>query len=348
VEVRPFWYLFLSYLLAYNLITSKRQLRAFFWIVILGAGVKSFQGLYIFLIVLKGSIQGQNELMAHEESFFFVALILLLILFFLHHRYKPQLYVTLLLLPGVLVSLVANNRRTDYIALLVGVMVAWALLFVLKPRMRLGLVAGLVICGMFLAGYVLAFAHSSGSLAAPARAILSIINPASADARDAASNLYRVVENYDLKFTVKQSPLIGMGFGLPFLQPIALPNISGLDQYYLFVPHNTIYWVWMRLGAIGFMALWYLFGSIIVRGCLIVRQIKDPYLQVVAIYIVAVTFMEVVVAFADYQLFFYRNVIYLGLLAGILVKLPLLDKEKETPVHETARIVLLPALPDVG
>src|SRR5581483_10882052 len=71
VEVRPFWYLFLSYLLAYNLITSKRQLRAFFWIVILGAGVKSFQGLYIFLIVLKGSIQGQNELMAHEESFFF-------------------------------------------------------------------------------------------------------------------------------------------------------------------------------------------------------------------------------------------------------------------------------------
>jgi hypothetical protein len=81
VEVRPFWYLFESYLLAYNWITHKKHLRLFFWFVILGAGIKSFQGLYIYLFVLKGNLQGVNELMAYEESFFFVALILLLFLF---------------------------------------------------------------------------------------------------------------------------------------------------------------------------------------------------------------------------------------------------------------------------
>lgn len=129
---------------------------------------------------------------------------------------------------------------------------------------------------------------------------------------------------------------MGLGFGKPFLQPILLPNIITLDPYYNYVPHNTIYWIWMSLGPIGYFALWYLFGAIIIRGCLIVRQLRDRYLQLVAIYIVAIVFMEVVVAFADYQLFFYRNVIYLGLLTGILLKLPSMDEKKEQPVHESA------------
>ncbi len=83
----------------------------------------------------------------------------------------------------------------------------------------------------------------------------------------------------------------------------------------------------MRLGAIGFLAFWYLIGSIIVRGSFIARQLHDRFLQTVAIYVVSVTIMEIIVAFADYQLFFYRNVIYVGLLVGILVKLPKLDKD---------------------
>ena len=41
------------------------------------------------------------------------------------------------------------------------------------------------------------------------------------------------------------------------------------------------------------------------------------------------TVMEIIVAYADYQLFFYRNVIYIGLLAGILMRLPDLDKPVE-------------------
>ncbi len=72
-------------------------------------------------------------------------------------------------------------------------------------------------------------------------------------------------------------------------------------------------------------------------------------MQVVAIYIVAVTVMEVIVAFADYQLFFYRNVIDLGLLCGLLVKLPLLDQEqKEVSIDEFANGVPVPTESLVG
>ena len=356
LEVRPFWYMFLSYLLAHNLVTHKSHIRSFFWIVILGAGIKGVQGVYIYLVVLHGSLVGQNEIMSHEESFFFVALILLLILFCLHCRYRSQLYAALLVLPFVLVALVTNQRRADYIALLVGIVVAWILVFIVKPRARKWLTVGALITVVLGAGYVALLSRSGGSLAEPARAIVSIIVPGAADARDASSNRYRIIENFDLKYTVKQNPLLGLGFGKEFLQPIPLPVLATDDPTnggnpYLYVPHNTIYWVWMRLGPIGYLALWYLIGAIIVRGCLIVRQLKAPYLQLVAIYIVAIIFMEVAVAYADYQLFFYRNVIYLGLLAGILMKLPTLDaldKEKKERTHETTRSISISSIPDMG
>lgn len=339
LEIRPLWYLFLSYLLGYNLITHKNQIRNFLWATIIGAGVKGIQGTYIVLVYLHGHLQGQNEIMAHEESFFFVALILLVILFSLHYNYRPQFFAALLVMPCLLVALIANNRRADYSALLIGIMVSWALAILVKPQARKGLVIALIIFVALGGAYVVAFAHAGGSIGEPARALMSVIQPSQANARDTASNLYRTIENYDLKYTARLNPL-GLGFGKPFLQPILLPNIVTLDPYYNYVPHNTIYWIWMRLGPIGYFALWFLFGAIIIRGSLIARQLRDHYLQLVAIYIVAIVFMEIVVAFADYQLFFYRNVIYLGLLTGILLKLPSIDQKidekKEQPAHETA------------
>src|SRR5258706_3654901 len=347
LEVRPFWYLFLSYLLAYNLITDKKQIRILFWFIIICAGIKSLQGTYIYLVQYHGNLTGVNEIMAHEESFFWVAVILLVVLFFIHHNYRPQLYVALLTLPTIVIALIGNQRRTDYIALLVGAIVAWAIIVQVKPRARKQLVIGMIVFLIVGAAYVLAFGSSGGGFAQPARAIMSQFRP---DPRDAASNLYRTIENTDLKFTVIQNPILGMGFGKEFLQPIPLPNILVLDPYYLYIPHNTIYWVWMRLGALGYAALWFVFGSIVVRGCILAKQLRDKYLQLVAIFVVAITFMEIIAAYTDYQLFFYRNIIYLGLLVAELMKVPMLDKEKEKEEveHAPSNAVRLPTPALVG
>ena len=86
----------------------------------------------------------------------------------------------------------------------------------------------------------------------------------------------------------------------------------------------------MALGPLGYAALWFFLGSLIIRGCQIARSLRDPYLQVVAVFVVGVTVMEIVVAFADQQLFIYRNVIYLGLLAGLLLRLPAMDRAPAT------------------
>jgi hypothetical protein len=332
LQLRPFWYTFLSYILAYNFVTRKSHIRNFFWLIIISVGFKALQGLYVYLIVYRGDLQGHQTIMSHEESFFYAGLILLLVIFSLYYRYRPQLVACLCVAPAVLIALVANQRRADYIALLAGIICAWVVVFLLKPKARRALLTGMIICGSLVTAYVLAFSSSQAPYASPARAIIGAIDPSQGDTRYASSSLYRDYENYDLQYTAKQYPL-GRGFGKVFLQPKSLvslyPDIRADDPIYNYVPHNTIYWIWVDMGPIGFFALWFLIGSIVIRGCFIARQLKDPYLQVVAIYIVAMTVMEVLVAFADYQLFFYRNVIDLGLLAGLLVKLPLLDKEQK-------------------
>jgi hypothetical protein len=324
-EVRSFWYLFLGYLLAYNLIRTKQHVRLLLWCVILCAGIKALQGVYIYLFVIHGDLAANHEIMAHEESFFWISVLLLLVLFSLHTRYKPQLYTALALLPFLLLSLIANNRRADFVALLVGLVVAWVLIFTIKQRARPVLLVVLLVAAVCIGAYVAAFSNETGGFSAPARAIVSVFRP---DPTEAASNLYRDIENYDLKYTVKLNPM-GLGFGKPFLQPVLLPDLSSLDPVYNYIPHNTIYWVWMRLGPIGFLALWYLFGAMIVRGSILARQLKDPYVQLVAIFIVAMIIMEIIVAYADYQLSFYRNVIYVGMLAGALMRLAGMEKEAE-------------------
>jgi hypothetical protein len=45
------------------------------------------------------------------------------------------------------------------------------------------------------------------------------------------------------------------------------------------------------------------------------------------VFVVAATIMEILFAYADLQLYSHRNVLYLGLLAGVLMRLPACDEE---------------------
>lgn len=326
LEIRPWWYFFISYILAFNIVSDVKHVRNIMWILVLGSAIKGIQGVFIVLHYLGGHIQGQNEIMAHEQSFFFVLVLLLLVLMLLHRVQRGLLIAIVLSLPFLSIALVANNRRADYVALLLGIMVAWGLVIVVKPQSRRPLIAVLAVCLLFGAAYVVAFQKSSGILGEPARAVVSVFNPSASDQRDADSNQYRNIENYDLKYTETQSPILGYGFGKPFLQPTPLPNVAELDPYYLYIPHNNVLWVWMRLGPLGFGALWYLIGSAIIAGCLIARRLKNPQLQMFAIFTVATLVMEIILAYGDYQFFFYRNMIFVGIALGVTLKLPAIER----------------------
>ncbi len=321
LEVRPFCYLFLAYLLAYNAIGAIRHVRILLWIIVLGAGVKALQGVYVYLGVLHGHLGARREVLAHEESFFLAAVVVLFVAFALHHRDPRQYWTILQLLPFVATAIIANQRRVGYLILLSGAGVVWLLtVLVVAPRRR-QLVTAFGVCAPILVFYVLASYPDTTFLARPSRGLVSVFYPDPADAKDVSSNLYRAIENRALWATIAEHPFLGRGFGREFLQPIALPDISQWSPFYLYVPHNTILWVWMRLGLVGFLALWFLLGSLIARSALVAARLRDPYLRTIAIFVPAVTVMEVLVAYADYQLYALRNVLYLGVLAGAAMRL---------------------------
>ncbi len=349
VAVRPLWYLFISYVLAYNLVTRREHVQTFIWIVVLGIGFRALLGFYLYVAVYHAHLPADGELMAHEESFFFASFLLLVVLQALHARHKKLFGLGVALSPIVLITMIANQRRTDYIALILAIVVAWALVIAVRPEVRARMLT-IGLCVLVLGvGYVAVFGNSTSTIASPAHSIISAFNP-SGD--KVTSNLYRTMEDNDTQYTAAQSPLIGIGFGQPFLQPDPLvsiyPQIQQDDPYYNYVPHNNLYWILFSLGLTGYFALWYLFGSMIVKGCLIAKQLRDPYLRTVAIFAVGVFCMEIVVAYADYQLFFYRNVFFVGLLAGVLMRLPQFDRPEEEPAPEDERHGSTEQHPGVG
>jgi hypothetical protein len=63
----------------------------------------------------------------------------------------------------------------------------------------------------------------------------------------------------------------------------------------------------------------------VIQGSLVMRRLKDPFFQALAGMIIALVVMQVVIAYADLQLTFYRNMIYLGVMLGILMRLDRID-----------------------
>lgn len=174
----------------------------------------------------------------------------------------------LLTLPVGFIYMV-SERRAAIAALAVAcaavlVMLAWR-----RPRTFLRVVPVLTIVTV---AYVGAFWNSTGTVGFPAQALKSVIAPQSATYEDINSDLYRDMENLDVVFTIRASPIFGLGFGHEFYRPIPLPRITSfiLARY---VPHNSFLWVWIKLGFFGFVTMIYVLTKSIVLGTARAREL---------------------------------------------------------------------------
>ena len=84
--------------------------------------------------------------------------------------------------------------------------------------------------------------NASGIAGQPARAIRSLYEP---DLRDASSNLYRLIETYDISATIHDDPLFGVGFGREFHMVVPLPDLSWWP-FWRFETHNNVLWIWLK------------------------------------------------------------------------------------------------------
>ena len=310
--------LVMMYLLAVNLVRTRRQAGAVLWLLVGLLGLKALE-LSLSTLRLGATTFSYNEIAGHEVSLFISTLVLIAVGLWVCRAPRAQRLAVAALLPLVLIGLVANQRRTGYVALaaaLVLCAVPLARAYGLPRRMLLAGVAAAVL----LLGYGALAWNSTSPLAEPALALRSVVAPTTE--RDTLSNLWRRFENTNIETTIQREPLWGIGVGREYVFWIEPPPLDSTGAtYWRFITHNAIYWLWMKFGVIGFTAFWYLLGSAIVLGLVVFRRLADPTLRTLTLAIIGVVVMEAVFNYGDGILNMGRNMAYLGALLGVLASL---------------------------
>jgi hypothetical protein len=319
-ESRSFFYFGAAYLLAAQLIHDRARLRTFVWLIVAAVGLKGLQGIERYA-AMRADGQQLESIVAHEDVVFFAAFLLLLSAFFLFQSGRRQRTVMILCAPAVFVTLLVTQRRIGFVVLAAGFLLLGVYLLRARPALfwRLAPVALIL-----LTLYTTAFWNHTGAVAEPVRAIRSVFAPTSE--RDRLSNAWRDLEKQNIAYNIRNAPVTGLGFGRPYTFLVPEPSLDATGfVYWRYIAHNAIFWVWMKMGVVGFIAFWYLVGSAIVFGLVTLRQLADGYLKAIALTVVGLVVMQVFFSYGDLGLTYSRTMLFLGAMLGVLVRLPSLD-----------------------
>jgi O-antigen ligase len=157
---------------------------------------------------------------------------------------------------------VLSQRRAAMISLIVGVVMLMIVLWFKRRRAFWAFTPTVLFFGT---GFVVATWNATGALGLASTSVKSVLFPDQLGAEEESSNLYRVIESFDLWFTIRSAPITGRGFGQQFLMPLPLPDISFVE-FWQFIPHNSILYMWIKLGFFGFAAMFFMFFRAVQHG----------------------------------------------------------------------------------
>lgn len=325
-EVRALFYLVLMFLITPQLIRTKSQLRGLIWIFIIAITFKAFQAILRF-IELGFTTGGLATLSNHEDPVFMVTLFILMVAFIIFKSNNKQLFWLLVLVLPLLLGFYFGMRRAAYASMMVSFCVFMVLLHKENRRKFLKVAIPALI---FILIYGAAFWNHNGRLGRPVQMVKTGLERPTIEENyeDYHSNLYRENEAYNLAKTIENHPLIGIGFGNAYDQPVELFAIRFPLMDY--IPHNEILWVMVKMGVVGFFAFWFFFNCFVARGVSVYYKLTDPYLKAVAVFIIVAVINQMVVSYFDLQLTYYRNMIYLGCLMGLLKTVEEINKEENS------------------
>jgi hypothetical protein len=330
-EVRSLFYFFFVYIMAANLITERKQVDFLLWITIIMVGIRGFLGVHVWSVLGTETVERRYKLLEHTDSLFFTLLFFMAFILSLSNGDKRMKWVTLLLIPVAIFSTLMNQRRAGMAAFFVAIIPTIMILYTVLPHRRRQVLRFLVGMAIFNAVYLPVAWNGEGAWALPARSIKSINNPSE---RDASSDYYRLMEDTNLKLTRDIRPLLGVGFGIPFGQFLALPRLT--TDFLQYMPHNSVLWIWMRVGHIGFFCFLLLIGVVLVKGIHILKEIRSPSLMTVGVLAVSSTIMMFAFAKYDLQLCNPRTMVMVAVFVGVLGVLPKLQaQESEREAKET-------------
>lgn len=314
-EIRSQVSFLLAYLLAVNLLTSRKHLLGILWLIVLCNGIQGVFGTITFAV--KHANITEDGFMQHDESLILNLIFFVLLLAVMLKLKRRLIFAAVLCAPCALIAVLGNQRRAGIAAFIIALLPLFPILFTLLKDRRKEIGAFAFVFALASLIYLPLAWNSNGAWALPARAIRSQTDP---NQRDAASNSYRAAEEYDLKVTRDVNQILGYGYGRKFIQKVALPTVSTDFVYYM--PHNSILWVWMRLGNVGFFLFWIMVASFVVGGLELLKRVSLPEARLCGILAISMLLMTLTFGKYDLALVDTRVMSITATLLGILSMLP--------------------------
>lgn len=310
-ELRAPFHLGLAYFLTANLVRDPRQLTVFMWLFVLASGVKAVQTIFNYFEASSLSYTLRTFITHEDVVFIGVAIALALVAVLLGVRTRLA-RVLIALQPLFVIAELVANRRVGLIALGVTLMAIVLLSLFTHPRR----VALLLVCGSVgLAGYAMFFWDAVGPAAEPLRALRTVFDSTATSLTDQYSSAWRDIEHQNIGYTMRQVPFTGVGVGQRYFferQPDEIPF-----QYWRFITHDALLWLWLKAGPLGAFALWFLVARAALVGAALFRRVGEPSLRWVVALPVALIVMQVVFSSVDLGLTYSRTMIVMGASLGL-------------------------------
>ena len=256
-EIRALYYLCIMYFLTTQIIRKRRQVETCMWIIFIMVAIKGLQGCWRYFVTLHGNLGTIRAITGHEDALFFSTVFLLMAGFFFHGYRGRILTFGLTFLPTTFFTFLLAQRRIVYGTVGFSMMVMVAML----PREKQILAAkAMAPLAVLLLLYVGAFWNSGSRIGMPVQKIKSVFVEKKGT-EDESSNFYRKAELVNLKQTIRDHPL-GVGFGNKY--EIVMPLDKVDFPLWDYIPHNCIFWMWVKTGFVGFLIFWLFFGTAII------------------------------------------------------------------------------------
>jgi O-antigen ligase len=294
-EARPLLYFPLVYILVTNLLTTRRQYKILLLLAFTAVAIQSVFALSYYRGLSDEQREVLESLSEHSATVHMNALFVFFLALLLFKCRKELRWFVAFLIPPVLYAYFLSQRRAAMIALFVGLAVLAIVLFQRRRRMFWLFAPATVVVAM---GYIAATWNATGALGLPAQAVKTVLFPEQLAAADRSSDLYRNIEAYDLWFTIRAQPLLGVGFGQKFLHPAPLPDIS-FFEFWEYIPHNSVLWIWLKTGFLGFVAMLFLFGRALQLGARSALTVRSPEQIAIVVAGLAYVIMFLVFAYVD-------------------------------------------------
>lgn len=312
-EARFLFYSVYCYVLASNTIRTRRHVAVLTAIIFFTTGLYAIEGVYRRVALIDTGQLGEmrENFFEHESTVFLATLIVLILVQQVFGAARWQRILGVTMLPIAVFTMLATERRAGQIALIIGFLV-FALILLVVHRKAFVLLALPIMVGGAI--YIPLFWSNTGIAGQPARAIRSLYEP---DERDAASNWARELEKINIRATIAANPILGVGFGRPYLFVVSTPDISWWPLWQ-HETHRNILWVWLKTGALGFIAFWILMGTSIVRAAHLARTLHAPELRTFALLALIGIITSLVFCYVDLGLTGGRVPVFLGTIIGTL------------------------------